>query len=300
MAKRKLSSTRKYLAQEQRRNAAKKAQRKASAKAQAKAYLKRARQLQGETHKLRREIEKEKRRGIRANRRLLARLIKRLDSRMLSIERLLGTYRPKSSRMTRSRRAATRGAWKKTERLLNRLLPSGRSSKSRRRTRRRKAPMVVKRSVPRRRAQAISDHKLQIALHSIREGKSVREAAHEIAVPYEQLLQQLKSKGALQKKGSRWVFSEKLSRRMLIYSDGKALTIVVGTRQDARIASIYNNAVKAFRNTRDPAYLEVFRDGAVTDVNGITYPLEVDPNVVLRLSFTGNGSFESIYRYVLP
>lgn len=145
----------------------------------------------------------------------------------------------------------------------------------------------------------IDDAAFQISLKSLRSGKSLTEAAREIRVSPERLRNQARAKGAIRKKGQRWTVKTTLPRKMLIYSNGEARAITLGTLQQASKVGRYMAAVSKFMRNNDPASLSPFIGKFAIDNRGKRHTFETDPNTLYRLAASGGESFEQVYRIVV-
>jgi hypothetical protein len=83
---------------------------------------------------------------------------------------------------------------------------------------------------------------------------------------------------------------------MLLYSQGQALSVVVGDFESASLVGRYMAAAGRFLETNDPTVLTPFVGQSVRDTSGKEHPLE-GPNV--RLSSTDEHTFEQVYRIVI-
>ena len=150
-----------------------------------------------------------------------------------------------------------------------------------------------------RKPRPIADDAFQISLKALRSGKTLAEAAATIRVSPERLRNQAKERGVIRRQGRRWVVKATLPRRMLIYSEGEASAIIVGTFHNASKVGRYMAAVRKFLRRNNPAYLKPFIGKSVTDKNGKSYIFETNPNAIYRLSASGGESFEQVYRIII-
>ena len=86
---------------------------------------------------------------------------------------------------------------------------------------------------------------------------------------------------------------------MLLFSDGRAVQVVVGDFASASKVGRFMSAVSHFLRTNNPAGLREFEGVSVTDVSGRTHPFETRPNALYRLASAHDQSFEHIYRIVI-
>lgn len=144
------------------------------------------------------------------------------------------------------------------------------------------------------------DPRLELGLRDMLRGRSLNKAAKDAHVAPERLRNYFAESDFADKQRGRWTFRhDQVPRRMLIYADGKAVTVVVIGSEAASLIGRYMNAVKAFLRTNDPAHLVPFKGDRVTDNRGKAYVLETRPNVLYRLTSTGDDTFEQIYRIVV-
>ena len=146
--------------------------------------------------------------------------------------------------------------------------------------------------------KSLEDAKLQFGLKVLRAEKSLAKAAKTAGMSPERLRSYALDKGIIEKRGRRWYVKLNVPRRVPIYSGGKQHTIIVGQFDQASLVGKYMAAVRQFLITNDRAYLKPFIGKSVTDIDGKTYRLETGPNKIYRLSHSGAGGFEQIYRFV--
>jgi hypothetical protein len=86
---------------------------------------------------------------------------------------------------------------------------------------------------------------------------------------------------------------------MLLFSDGRALQVVVGDFASASKIGRFMSAVSAFLRTNNPARLRDFEGASVTDTSARTHSFETRPNALYRLASAHDQSFEHIYRIII-
>lgn len=145
----------------------------------------------------------------------------------------------------------------------------------------------------------IRDEAFQISLKALRSGRTLAEAAKEIRVSPERLRNQAKARGAIKKKGRRWVIKNDLPRQMLIYTDSQALSITIGRFHYASKLGRYMAGVRRFLRSNNPAHLNPFIGQSVKDSGDNTYTFEADPNALYRIAASGSETFEQIYRIII-
>ena len=126
-----------------------------------------------------------------------------------------------------------------------------------------------------RRAQPMGDDRLQIAFKVLRqEKKSLTAAARAAKVSPERLRHYAAQKDLVERRGRRWSVRHDLPRRMLLFSDERALKVVVGDFASASKIGRFTSAVSAFLRTNKPTGLREFEGMSVTDVSGKTHVFE--------------------------
>jgi hypothetical protein len=148
-------------------------------------------------------------------------------------------------------------------------------------------------------AKPLEDHRLQLALKVLRQEKSLTAAAREAKVSPERLRRYATEKSIIERRGRLWIVRRELPRRMLLFSDGRAVQVVVGDFASASKVGRFMSAVSAFLRTNNPAGLREFEGVSVTDISGKTYPFETRPNALYRIASAHDQSFEHIYRIVI-
>ena len=144
------------------------------------------------------------------------------------------------------------------------------------------------------------DPALEEGLKQIREGRTMNSAARSIGVAPERLRSYVARTGVGRKEKRRWrIGPDFRARQMLVYSNGRALTIVLPDYEQANRAGAYMAAVGRFLRTNERAYLDPFAGQGVTGKDGGFIPFETRPNVLYRLTETEEASFEEVYRIVV-
>lgn len=148
----------------------------------------------------------------------------------------------------------------------------------------------------RRSTRPIADDRLQFALQQLRRERSLTKAAKAAKISPERLRRHAVERHIITKSGRRWQTRSDLPRNVLVFSNGRSLPITVGDFESASRVGTYMSAVGHFLNTNDRSVLLAFAGQSVTDIAGRTYPLEINPNSLYRLSAAGEHTFEQIYR----
>jgi hypothetical protein len=145
----------------------------------------------------------------------------------------------------------------------------------------------------------IEDDRLQLAFKVLRQEKSLTAAAKAAKIAPERLRHFATEREVIERQGRRWIVRHQLPRRMLLFSDGKAVQVVVGDFSSASKVGRFMSAVSDFLRTNNPAGLREFEGVGVTDVFGKSHPFETRPNALYRLASAHDQSFEHIYRIVV-
>lgn len=145
----------------------------------------------------------------------------------------------------------------------------------------------------------IEDHRLQLGLKVLRQEKSLSAAAREARISPERLRRYAIEKNLIEKQGRRWAIRHDLPRRMLLYSRGKAISVVVGDFGSASKIGRFMAAVGKFLTTNNPAGLSEFAGQSVRDISGATHVFETGPNALYRISSSTDRTFEQLYRIVI-
>jgi hypothetical protein len=145
----------------------------------------------------------------------------------------------------------------------------------------------------------LEDDRLQLALKVLRQEKNLTTAAREAKVSPERLRRYATDKNIIERRGRRWIVRHELPRRMLLFSDGRTLQVVVGDFASASKVGRFMSAVSAFLRTNNPAGLREFEGMSVADISGKTHVFETRPNALYRLASAHDQSFEHIYRIVI-
>lgn len=144
------------------------------------------------------------------------------------------------------------------------------------------------------------DPALEEGLKQIREGRTMAASARSIGVAPERLRSYVTRTGVARKEQRRWrIGPDFRARQMLVYSNGRALTIVLPDYEQANRAGAYMAAVGRFLRTNERAYLDPFEGQGVADKDGTFVPFETRPNTLYRLTATEEASFEEVYRIVV-
>ncbi len=148
-------------------------------------------------------------------------------------------------------------------------------------------------------AKPISDERLQLALRVLRQERSFAAAARAAKISPERLRKYATERGLIEKEAHRWRTRADLPRRMLLFTDGKSLTVTVGDFDAASYIGRFMNVVRRFLETNNRALLTPFVGQSVKDIAGKEHPFETRPNVLYRLAAAGEHSFEQIYRILI-
>lgn len=158
---------------------------------------------------------------------------------------------------------------------------------------------TIERLIPKRTKQQSYDPRLEEGLKAVRKGKSITNAAKSIGAAPKTLRKYIEQTGVAKIEGRSLKFgADRRSREIPIYSSGRELVIKVRTFNAASQVGRYMAAVRQFLETNDLSVLKPFKGKSVKDTKGKSYIFETRPNVLYRLSASGNEPFEEIYRIV--
>src|SRR5262249_44931789 len=102
------------------------------------------------------------------------------------------------------------------------------------------------------------NRQLEEGLKTMREGKSLSQAAKSIHVAPERLRSYVEQAGVAEKKSGRWkIVRDSRQRVVTIFSKGKSLEITVNFLESQKVGA-YSSAVGNFLSTNDPSALEPF------------------------------------------
>lgn len=151
----------------------------------------------------------------------------------------------------------------------------------------------------RRKRRQIPDSKLQQALRVLKDSGNISVAAKAIGISTGRLKREALKKRVIKKRGKSWIVNRNLQRQMLIYSDGKQLTVTLPSQRSARNVGKYMSAVGAFVRSNNIRLLDDFIDRGFTDVAGKRHVYETRPNFLYRLTSSRDEAFEDVYRIVV-
>jgi hypothetical protein len=142
---------------------------------------------------------------------------------------------------------------------------------------------------------------LQRGLSVLRQEKSLGKAAKAAHISPERLKHAALQRGAIEKRGRRWIVNPRLPRRMLLYSSGhpRPLVVTVGDFDTASLIGRYMAAVNTFLRSNDRNLLTPFVGQPVRDVNGTRHLFETNRNTLYRIASAGGETFEQVYRIVV-
>jgi hypothetical protein len=150
-----------------------------------------------------------------------------------------------------------------------------------------------------RRVRPIGGRQVQRLIRSLKEGASLSESSRAIGIPPERVRRTLQRAKLLSKRKGRWKLRRDVPVRMRLYSEGEEKWIIPADEKNRSAVGKYNNAVRTFLRTNDPASLAPFVGKSVRDITGASHRFETDENVLYALDSAGSEAFEEIYQYVL-
>jgi hypothetical protein len=145
----------------------------------------------------------------------------------------------------------------------------------------------------------IEDDRLQIAFRVLRQEKSLAAAARAAKIAPERLRHYATERDIIERRGRRWTVRPQLPRRMLLFSNGRAVEVIVGDFASASKVGRFMSAVSQFLRTNNPTELREFEGASVADVSGKIHVFETRPNALYRLASAHDQSFEHIYRIIV-
>jgi hypothetical protein len=145
----------------------------------------------------------------------------------------------------------------------------------------------------------LNSEQLQRALRSLQQQKNLAAAAREARIAPERLKREATRRRAIVKRRGRWIVRLNLPRRMLLYSDGKAVMVTVGRFSSASLIGRFMAAVGKFLRLNDQKLLQPFVGQSVTDISGKKHSFETNPNTLYRLTSANGETFEQVYRIVV-
>jgi hypothetical protein len=144
------------------------------------------------------------------------------------------------------------------------------------------------------------DPRLEEGVKRVRAGGTLAEAARDARTTQARMAAYLAATGVARQEGGRWtVGPDRRPRAVVLYSRGRAVEVVVGGYDEARLVGEYMNAVARLQEVNDPSPLAPFRGRGVTDARGRSHPFETDPAELYRLMAAGPEPFEQVYRIVV-
>lgn len=143
------------------------------------------------------------------------------------------------------------------------------------------------------------DRRLEAGIKLMRTGTPLTRAAPQIGVSRDRLRRYAMQTGVVAKQRGRWTIIQDNRVRVLpLFSAGRSLTVTIAGYEQSALAGRYLAAVRAFRDSNDPRYLDPFVGAFVTDVRGQRQVFETRPNVLYRLALANDEPFEQVYRIV--
>lgn len=159
--------------------------------------------------------------------------------------------------------------------------------------------LVHERALSKRPPRPLDEHALQVALHELRKQGSISKAARSIHISKERLRRVALENGLIERGRRSWAIAANVPREFRIFSDNRAVTVILGNFSEASMAGRYMSAVGQFLNSNRLALLKPFQGQGATDLNGKFHPFETDPNRLFRLNLAGDRAFENVYRIVI-
>lgn len=159
--------------------------------------------------------------------------------------------------------------------------------------------LANERALSKRPPQPLGEHALQVALHELRKQGSISKAARSIHISKERLRRVALENGLIERGRRGWAIAENIPREFRIFSNNRAISVILGNFTEASRAGRYMSAVGQFLNSNRLALLTPFQGQGVTDLDGKFHLFETDPNRLFRLNVAGDRAFENVYRIVI-
>jgi hypothetical protein len=160
-------------------------------------------------------------------------------------------------------------------------------------------PAAGEKYISKRRTRALNEHKLQLVIKEMIEGKSLTAAARNAGLQPETVRRTLGSAKLLRKRGKRWAIRDDIPTRMLLYAEREAKTVIPADAKNRSAVGKFMSAVRVFLRSNDPTGLAPFAGKSVRDISGKQHRFETDPNELYRLASIGTETFEDIYKYIV-
>jgi hypothetical protein len=132
----------------------------------------------------------------------------------------------------------------------------------------------------------------------MRQGKAMTAAARETGVDRRTVARHLGNAIAKHSDGQYHAKpSDRISRSMVIYSEGKQVEVTIPNSKTASTIGQYFNAVRRFLNTADKRSLDAFKGVTVTDAEGEMHVLETNVKRLKKIeSAKEDREFFEIYK----
>lgn len=141
---------------------------------------------------------------------------------------------------------------------------------------------------------------LEEGLREIREGGTMTGTSRRLGVSSDRLRRYLAQSGVGVRERGRWrIGPDRRPRRLPLYSDGRAIDVIVPGYDESVEVGRYMAAAGRFQVSNDPLVLAPYRAAGVRDLQGRFHPFETDPNTLYRLMAAGPEPFELVYRIVV-
>ena len=144
----------------------------------------------------------------------------------------------------------------------------------------------------------VPDDRLELALKALRQTGNRAAAAKSVGVAPERLRRFLHENVKIEGRGRSVKITDTRNREMTVLSRGKVQTVRLRDFDQASLNGSHLAAVGDFLNAREPDLLRSFEDRSVIDFRGKEYPLETDPNALLRIAAQGEELFHEIYKLI--
>ena len=135
------------------------------------------------------------------------------------------------------------------------------------------------------------------AIKFMKRGETLAHAAALEGVTVQHLRRYLKEETAACWSAGEWHITDDRPRQVPFYSQGKLVTPWLAPAEASR-AAMFDQAVRIFLPTGDEEHLASFVGESVTDIKGVRWRFETDPNTLYELDNAGELDFPEIYKIV--
>lgn len=143
-----------------------------------------------------------------------------------------------------------------------------------------------------------STDRLQTALKALRQGKSLATSARKAGLSRDRLRRLLVRHKLARRETRRRVRAKQGARRMMMFSNGDPLSVVISYRASRRVGE-YLDAVKVALNEQDLTRLQSYAGKYIIDLAGKRHYFEIRPNILYQIDQAGSEPYEQVYQYIV-